>query len=272
MGFGPMCVTTKRILKKLGGDKIPGKVLTNDGSGEKVDLWGDGSVCVKISPNYIDVNTLTKLTLKLIFDGHEITRTITKEELTVVVEDGFGDVILKEDNEEIWLIAAVVDGTEGLSGGVYFYDDIYIGGVAATVVSAEFGKETIHPIDSKYLPNKVVDFDELGITNTVLELFNAGGGDAYVVEDDVNATEVIWKAFPLDGDYVAKFTIPNDGGTMYVKPVYTSTYGENGMLAHFDSYLEVSGELKKFYVRLGCVNTIRDAGVNSVTLKLGFYA
>lgn len=139
------------------------------------------------------------------------------------------------------------------------------------VTRIEFA-ETIVPIDPKYLPNKVVDFDQLGLTAPILELFNKGGGAASVVDGDVSVAKVIADAFPLDGNYVAKSTIP-DIGTMYIKPVLTTFEEGKFIYTHLDSYLFDAGTntLTKFYARVAYGTNIVGGENNTIRVTVGFY-
>lgn len=137
--------------------------------------------------------------------------------------------------------------------------------------------ETVHTIDPKYLPPSsggglpVVDFDEIGLTDAILQLMNSGGGDLYLPSlDDVGKgiSEAMCKSFPADGCYVAKLTVPGMGA-MSVNPVYT-LFDEYGFkAAHFDSYTENSAGLNKFYVRL--YRNTSTANYDSGSISVGFY-
>ena len=129
--------------------------------------------------------------------------------------------------------------------------------------------ETITPIDPKYLPGVclpvVVDFDELGITNCVLGLFDENGGTEDLFENNPYGVDVdrVCQAFPTGAGFSAKLTVPNTG-VMHVNPVYTAN-GPDFKLAHFDSYLMNDSGLLKFYVRITCT-------LDHVRVVAGFYA
>ena len=131
--------------------------------------------------------------------------------------------------------------------------------------------ETIVPIDPKYLPNTVVDFDKLGLTAPILELFNTGGGTASMKHDNAYGVDIdaAVQAFPVGEVFVAKMTIPNMG-SMVVTPIYSLSDQFGFKSAHFDSYITQSGALLKFYVRAirGCA---ADGSTIQFNIEVGFY-
>lgn len=128
-------------------------------------------------------------------------------------------------------------------------------------------------IDPKYLPNKVLDLDAMGLTPYVLELANQGGGRTYLHSYEVDIVETIYDKFPTSWDFVAKLTI-SEPESMYVKPVYT-TFGEDGYhIGHFDSYLLTNQEtLNKFFVRIFrySYNDNIKGLVKVIDIHVGFY-
>ena len=132
--------------------------------------------------------------------------------------------------------------------------------------TAEEVDELLGKVKSGVCLPVVVDFDELGITNNVLQLFNAGGGKVEITTD--NLVKKICHAIPLDRLYCAKLTVP-DMGVMYVNPVYTLK--NNGKLksSHLDSYITVSGTITKFYVKINA--HLLDGEYVGVDVVVGFH-
>lgn len=256
MGFDPMCVTTKRVLKKLGGDKISGEVFTFDGNPEGKPKEG---LYVKISDKRPDWSTLIKVKGVMYGQSAELTVSDLK-----VIDSGVGTYFTYQDIPIVMIVYLENDGgiISDLPLGLHVLCDPDTNSYVSYVEFAE----TIVPIDPKYLPNKVVDFDQLGLTAPILELFNTGGGDAQLGTSESDGLAIINK-FPLNGEYIAKLTIPG-AGVYYVKPVYTMVTDGWFHSAHFDAYIMQNSQLVKFYVQ---VFRPGEYYRDFASVKVGFY-
>lgn len=159
--FDPF-LTEKQILRKLGGDKTPGKVLTFDGK-PNPDAIVDGTM-VKLSEEVYDINSIERITVnrngdKVVYDKSEL---VVQQGLAIGTEDETFVVIVPN---------ADIADLMGLEIGVYvaYFEDTENGFFTEKV---EF-TETIHPIDQKYLPgvclpvvelSTLLDFDGVELT------------------------------------------------------------------------------------------------------------
>lgn len=158
MGFDPMCVTTKRVLKKLGGDKISGKTLTFDGNleGRNVIDSEFGKI-VKISDDVCNFDATIYITY---IHGN---RTGGSDRFEVQTSGGISAVAV---DGTIYAIRFGEDYEE-LCGTYFLYhsDTHYATKIALA--------ETIVPIDPKFLPKDriVIDLKKYGINfNSLAEL------------------------------------------------------------------------------------------------------
>lgn len=243
-----------RVLRELEESGRVGKNVktkfTVDKSGEKFDLYGDGTWYVKVSDDVISLAGIASIDVSYSETAHE---TIENENLLYQKAESF-EVVGSRDIAK----ALLFSGSLGEIHGTFAYV-----GVDA------FCTETTTPIDPKFLPSGEVDFDLLGITNIVLELINASGGDRTVSDDNSYGVDIeaVMQAFPEKGPYVAKLTIPGTG-VMRVTPVYT-LFGEYGLAsAHFDTYFERSTGIIKFYVRVIGMFYPDD---KTIDISVGFY-
>lgn len=143
MGNNPIFPTTKGILRKLGGDKISGKVLTWDGDkNDEIEL-PDG-ICIKRIADFVDMTKVESVTAEAI--GAGIT-TFSKSQLTVNTI-GEGDLIQYAlSASDIPMLLSFNVGLEGVEAGTYVIST----GTGFRFISATTS-ETIVPIDPKYLP------------------------------------------------------------------------------------------------------------------------
>ena len=118
---------------------------------------------------------------------------------------------------------------------------------------------------------KTVDFDELGITQNILIPFASGGG-SQVITTDAQSIDAICKAFPADGNYMAKITVP-DMGIMYVKPVCTLFEADGRFRSsHLDAYIVSGNTLQKFYARIIAYKQAETGEIVQLGVEVGFFA
>lgn len=175
--FDPF-LTEKQILRKLGGDKISGKAYTYDGilEGKEYVEAQPGQYLVKISNETCDYNTINSVA----FTGEKGTIAYSKENLSFEYIDEAGSVSIQYDGRQI---AAIINETLGdvLSPGIWgLYEVNEFSGIY--YVSEIQLTETIVPINTKYLGDKVIDLAKYipstynSFNDIVLALFAEGGG------------------------------------------------------------------------------------------------
>jgi hypothetical protein len=170
MGFDPMCVTTKRILKKLGGDKITNK-YTFDGNieGKEYVQLSETMFLVKVSDVPISVSKFKSVSVVL----GEFNSTLLAEELQIENDEAMGVTNISNTAgiPMATIVLKDVDVGISISKGIYVAMDKSSGFL---VYAIEF-TETIHPIDLKYLHGvTTINLDEYGID--LMSLFATGGG------------------------------------------------------------------------------------------------
>lgn len=164
MGFDPMCVTTKRVLKKLGGDKISGAVFTFDGNPEGKPKNG---LYVKISDKRPDWSTFVKV--KGIMYGQSVELTVSDLK---VIHSGVGTYFTYQDIPIVMIVYLEKSGsiTSDVPLGLYVLCDPDTNSYVSYVEFAE----TIHPIEPKYLPGVCLPVVELTTMIPVLESSDSG--------------------------------------------------------------------------------------------------
>lgn len=115
--------------------------ITYDGSGETIDLLGDGSTFAKVQDNPIDLLAVTAM------QTNESVG-ININYLRIVAESGVQFAYILADNgatEWILVINAFENNDAGIPKGLYVQ-------VIVSSYIARIETETIHTIDPKYLP------------------------------------------------------------------------------------------------------------------------
>ena len=169
MSYDPMFPTTKGILRKLGGDKISGNVLTWDGdTSGAIEVLGEWFV--KIYNKYMD---LSKVASVHVVDtvGASFSETVPSESLVVqtINEDdvkGIQTLMAIVAEEETWLLVSIPAwGAAGHPEGVYVFagKSLYR---AETITFAD----TIVPIDPVYLAPPTIDCTNKATSEISLEL------------------------------------------------------------------------------------------------------
>lgn len=206
MGFDPMCVTTKRILRNLGGDKET-KVITYDGNGVGSEIVEGGGLFVKISDEPANLENVTSVTITD-KKGEQFT---TRDLKVANTEDGV-QFIPFADSAALVMSIPIVEGAEDLTG-LYFLSE------PASIYVSSITFETIHPIDPKFLgvievfnlPDYGIDLlsmliggqKELAHDNTafITDATNAiAAGKIAVVRIDDMLNDAIITAFFLAGE------------------------------------------------------------------------
>ena len=116
--------------------------ITYDGSGETIDLLGDGSTFAKVQDNPIDLLAVTSM------QTNESVGININDYLKIATESGVQFAYILEgngDTERILVINAFEDNDAGIPKGLYVQ-------VIAYSYIARIETETIHTIDPKYLP------------------------------------------------------------------------------------------------------------------------
>ena len=190
-------------------------------------------------------NIATGDSMTVVWDGVEYNRTaITYREIPVVV----GNIRLGDDTEPDTGEPFLILGSDKL-----FW--VLSADQAIHTVKIYVQIKGIAP--TAQLP-EVVDFDALGLTPIVLELFNAGGGEKAIMYGQDKLDVIPWLRDPF-----VRITIPGMG-IMCVNPVCILFDEDGCRMMHIDCYIEQSGTLLKFYVRV-----IRES--NALVIKVGFY-
>lgn len=245
MSYDPMFPTTKGILRKLGGDKISGNVLTWDGdTSGAIEVLGEWFV--KIYNKYMD---LSKVASVHVVDtvGASFSETVPPESLIVqtIDEDGVKGVQVLTatlyDQEVGLLLSTPTWGSAGLTEGVYVFagTSLYR---AETITFAE----TIVPIDPKYLPDESVtetinlaaftttentDFNTVLLLSMLQSAQSGGALQTQTVHDAGNALRT---ACSVGRRIVLKATSTQDGHPVFVEfPIMRSM--EGGVAAQLSS-------------------------------------
>ena len=151
--FDPF-LTEKQILRKLGGDKNPGKVITFDGnlSGKEAFEIEPGVFFVKLSDDVYDLNNTESITI-FDFDGE---KTYQKDAFTIGYNGPMCSILL---NERPYVLVISEDIPESLSKGLwitYMTDNGFFVYPSKIQIAG-----TIVPIDQKYLPGVCLPVVEL---------------------------------------------------------------------------------------------------------------
>lgn len=203
--FDPMCVTTKKVLKNLGGDKISGKVYTFDGNTE-------GKYCIPESPMY-----------KISNDTPDLSKVSS---IRITTEDGIMDVpasqctintdagapaLLAGDLCAVIVVENNIFSDMEVENGLYvvcYPDDVFY------TSSIEFA-ETIVPIDQKYLPGVCLPVVELSTEPTTEGAVLTAEESAKL--DKVAALKLpIIVKFNLAGDQMAMTAMWHDGANAFM--------------------------------------------------------
>ena len=237
MGFDPMRVTTKRVLKKLGGDIERPKTVTFDGnlagketfSGEDIGLSG---TYVKILDTAITADEFQGISQTVIFEGEKLTAEVPKSELTATQDGIFMDVVESNlpDRPVVMSVAedTPVDDSSPVTAGTYvLYDEAFWGANTGYVSSVTYGKETIHPIDPKYLPGVCLPVVELTTVPTA-------DGAALTAEE----SEMMNKAVAAS-DYVLIKYNRSETQTAKFAEIFAKTVTDEGtvVVSHFGTAL-----------------------------------
>ena len=163
-------LTVKQILRKLGGDKNPGKVITFDGnlSGKETFEIEPGMFLVKLSDDVYDINNVESITISD-FDGE---KTLQKDAFTIVYDGSLPAIAL---GETPCVTVIPEDGHEGLPIGLFVF---YMTENGFSVYPSKIQlAETIVPIDQKYLPGVCLPVVELetAVTSTQAALSEEDG-------------------------------------------------------------------------------------------------
>lgn len=200
----PIFPTTKGILRKLGGDKISGKVLTYDFSTlTEEDITPNGFV--KISDETVDLSKV----VEVIGDTGEEKLVYT--EFTVgIFDEEFANSCthscLFSKEESIPMVMVVTSDKEGLYPvGTYVIYDLLRGYIKFA--------ETVHPIDPKYLA-KEINLNTYGID---LATIVYSGQKTAVVE----GTKKMWEEIDSGSNVV--FTCNFGGGTFTLYPAMNAS-------------------------------------------------
>ena len=153
--FDPF-LTEKQILRKLGGDKNPGKVITFDGnlSGKETFEIEPGMFFVKLSDDVYDINNVESITISD-FDGE---KTLQKDAFTFVYDGSIPAIAL---GGVPCVTVIPEDGHEGLPRGLFVF---YMTENGFSVYPSKIQlAETIVPIDQKYLGGVCLPVVELSL-------------------------------------------------------------------------------------------------------------
>jgi len=165
MGFWD--VTTKQVLKKLGGDIIRSKVLTWDGDTSNQVMFG-ATPAVKIYDKFVKFDNIAGVTLtsdqhdvfipKKDFLAHQVAETLGFAQAVIQIEEGYSFVYFAIPAD---LPDEAIEQLGDLEEGVYY-------GLTSETkqISKLHFAETIVPIDPKYLPGACLPVVEL---ETVIE-------------------------------------------------------------------------------------------------------
>lgn len=206
MGFDPMCVTTKRVLRKLGGDTRTIKTVLLDGVFELEPLEGELN---STDVGLLDFKPDDKLTVQ--YNGKQYI-CVANNFNGIPCFGNLGLLGAGDNTGEPFLYMPNVaeDGTL-FGGGIVTTDT---GSITVTVTSTT---ETIVPIDPKYLL-KTIDLDSYGIGQVILGLFASGGGYQEVEGvgtfwDDIATSSPLRLVQPYDN---VKFEIDQSVRTRYL--------------------------------------------------------
>ena len=221
--FDPF-LTEKQILRKLGGDKNPGKVITFDGnlSGKEAFEIEPGVFFVKLSDDVYDLNNTESITI-FDFDGE---KTYQKDAFTIGYNGPMCSILL---NERPYVLVISEDIPESLSKGLwitYMTDNGFFVYPSKIQIAG-----TIVPIDQKYLPGVCLPVVELSTTfspGTAIDgedqkkLWDAykNGAPAVIVCDisignvSYQNARMVWSVAKLMGDVTMNVFVASVGSTM----------------------------------------------------------
>ena len=182
----------KRIEDGGVGYTEPGKVLTFDGnlSGKEAipgEVMGLSGVYVKVSNTAFAVDELQSVSATMVFDGVKETNEIPLSAITVQKDRSVAFLVQNEIPIAIVVAENFSSDELSMTVGTYFLcDENYLNLGTYYVSSITYGKETIVPIDPKYLP---------GVCLPVVELETAisdiPGVAAPLSENDVTAIKAV---------------------------------------------------------------------------------
>ena len=176
MGFDPICVTTKKVLRKLGGDKISGKAYTFDGNNDGKEIFKQQGIEFVRIGEPIDLNKIMKVSV--IYNGVPMDLSAKDIEVMDVGPiatagfDGITGILCLRDGH----------GYADVSNGTYVVS--IPSETAPTYVSRIVLRDTIVPIDQKYLPGVCLPVVELS-QETMTAIFTSGSATA--TEEEASA-------------------------------------------------------------------------------------
>lgn len=167
-----LSLAVKKVLKILGIDVKKAKTITFDGNtaGKETipgEMMGLSGVYVKVSNTAFAVDELQSVSTTTVFDGTKEIQKIPLSALTVQKDRSVA--FLVQNEIPIAIVVAENFSSDELSAtvGTYFlYDENYLNLGTYYASSITYGKETIVPIDPKYLPGVCLPVVEL---ETVIE-------------------------------------------------------------------------------------------------------
>lgn len=174
-GFDHIVMSKLNRLEDAGG-YAEKSTLSADKNSEKMDIFGDGNLYVKVSDKKIDLRMVTSIALTY----ETVPHTVKPDYLGFFDEAG-NQMIYLDDQLNIFVISMQGDEESGLAEGVYFRanDDTYVSQIAL---------ETIVPIDQKYLP---------GVCLPVVELTGCALGEAITDETVITALNKCYAESPV---------------------------------------------------------------------------
>ena len=202
-------MTTKRILRKLGGDIERPKTVTFDGNlagketfnGETLGI--SGGVYVKVSDASVAADELQSI--KATVFG--IEGDVDMSGVTAVQQDDASTAFTVPDRDYpiLWFLNADIHLDEGtVTKGVYVLyvsETLYLSAVT-------YGKETIHPIDRKYLGGvclpvvEIADMNAITASESVAFTAAAENGLPCVVKwfsEDGTGMSIVLNLYVIDG-------------------------------------------------------------------------
>lgn len=184
-GFNPFEVTTKRVMRKLGGDKISAKKYTFDGNteGRIVVPVGGSDSFVKISDDMPDLHKLVDLAYSS--GGHATADAFTIQDVKLGDDTLYGAVGMIALGSNAPYVVVVTDTASSPIPETGLYT-IMVGG-SFWISSVEFA-ETIVPFDQKYLP---------GVCLPVVDLTGCALGEAITDETVITALNKCYAESPV---------------------------------------------------------------------------
>ena len=153
-----LSLAVKKVLKILGIDVKKAKTITFDGnlSGKEAipgEVMGLSGVYVKVSNTAFAVDELQSVSATMVFDGVKETSEIPLSAITVQ-NDRSATYLVKNEIPIAIVVAESISSDElSMTVGTYFLcDENYLNLGTYYVSSITYGKETIVPIDPKFIP------------------------------------------------------------------------------------------------------------------------